>query len=195
MHSRRLACLFLGIWLGASLLMAWVATENFRNVDRLLAKPSPAAILSIKPLGPAAARLLLRYQVSEQNRRLFQAWGTIQLIAGAGFFLFLLFGTREGKYPLMLVVLMLCVVILQLFALVPSMVAVGRLIDFAPPDQLTGERSRFWVLHTMYVITEVFKWGLGLFLGLRLARRRGRSGNTGQNLDPIDKANHRHVNR
>ena len=195
MHSRRVACFLLGIWLGAAILVAWVATENFRTVDRLLAKPSPAALLSIKTLGPAAARMLFRYQASELNRWLFQAWGTLQLFAGAGFFLFLLFGTREGKYPLILVLVMVCVVILQLFVMVPAMTSLGRLVDFLPPDQLPGERNRFWVLHTMYVISEVFKWGLAVFLAVRLSRRQGRSGDARQNFDSVDKADHRHVNR
>jgi len=175
--------------------MAWVAMENFRSVDRLLAKPSPAALLSIKTLGPAGARLLLRYQVSEQNRWLFEAWGTVQLIGGAAFFLFLLFGTREGKYPLILVLVMLAVVLLQLFLLTPAMVSLGRLVDFLPPDRPSGERNRFWVLHSAYVIMEVFKWAVALLLGARMARRRGgRLRNAGEDLDVVDKANHRHVN-
>jgi len=195
MHSRRVACFLLGIWLGAAILMAWVATENFRSVDRLLAKPSPAALLSIKTLGPAGARMLFRYQVSEYNRRLFEEWGTVQLIGGAGFFLFLLFGTREGKFPLILVLVMWAVVLLQLFLLTPAMISLGRLVDFLPPDLPSGERNRFWVLHSGYAITEAFKWAVALLLGARLMRRRGRSGDARENLDVVDKANHRHVNR
>lgn len=143
MHSRRVACFLLGIWLGAAILMAWVATENFRSVDRLLAKPSPAALLSLKTLGPAGARMLLRYQASEQNRWLFEAWGTVQLIGGSGFFLFLLFGTREGKYPLILVLVMLAVVLLQLFLLTPAMISLGRLVDFLPPVNPRGSAPGF----------------------------------------------------
>jgi hypothetical protein len=195
MHSRRVACFFLGIWLGASLLIAWAAAENFSAVDRLIAKPSPAALLSIKTLGPAGARLLLRYEASEFNRWLFHAWGTIQLIGGAGFFLFLLFGTREGKYPLVVVLLMLGVVVLQLFLLSPAMISLGRLTDFLPPNQPSGERNRFWVLHTAYVSFEALKWALALLLGATLVRRRGSSRDTRQNFDRVDKANHRHVNR
>jgi hypothetical protein len=180
--------------LGAAILMAWVGTESFRSVDRVLAKPSPSALLSIKALGPAGAQLLLRYQVSEQNRWLFEAWGTVQLIGGAGFFLFLLFGTREGKYPLILVLLMLLVVLLQLFLLTPAMISLGRLVDFLSPNQPSGERNRFWVLHTEYGIAEVLKWVVGLLLGVRLMRRRGRSGDAREYLDVVDKADHRHVN-
>ena len=51
--------------------MAMVATQNFRSVDRLLAKPAAPAAQDISKLGHAAARDLLRYQVSEQNRASF----------------------------------------------------------------------------------------------------------------------------
>ena len=190
-----MACFFLGIWLGASVLVAWVATENFLAVDRLLAKPGPAALLSIKSMGPEAVRLLLRYQASEQNRWLFHKWGELQLIGGAGFFLFLLFGTREGKLPLILVLLMLCVTAIQLWAFVPTMTALGRLVDFLPANQMTGERNRFWLLHTAYVIAEVCKWGAGSFLIVRLAHRHGASRDVRKKLDVVDKADHRHVNR
>jgi len=175
--------------------MAWVATQNFSAVDRLLAKPSPAALLSIKTLGPTAARLLLRYQVAEENRRLFRAWGAAQLIGGAGFFLFLLFATREGKYPLIMVLLMLGMVGMQLFLLMPALISLGRLIDFLPPNQPSGESNRFWVMHTAYVLTEALKWALALVLGAMLARRRGRSDDSRQNFDRVNKADHRHVNR
>ena len=73
MHYRRFACFLLGAWLAAGLFMAMVATQNFRSVDRLLAKPSAAAAQQLHKLGPAG-RSLLRYQVSEQNRWFFETW-------------------------------------------------------------------------------------------------------------------------
>src|SRR5579872_6721125 len=114
MASRRAACFFLGAWLGAALLVAWIAAENIRSVDRLLARPSPAAAPSIRALGAAGAQVLLHYAAWEQNRWLLRAWGAVQLIGGSAYFLFLLFGTREGKLPLALVIGMLGMVLLQL---------------------------------------------------------------------------------
>src|ERR1035438_7375562 len=35
MHSRRLACLLLGLWFGGGAFMQWISTENYRAVDRL----------------------------------------------------------------------------------------------------------------------------------------------------------------
>src|ERR1035441_1442758 len=100
MNSRRLACFLLGIWMGGGLLMLWVAAESFGSVDRLLAQPHPVATAQFKALGRADARLLLRYQVAEQNRWYFQTWETAQIVIGVLFFFFLLFLTRENKFAL-----------------------------------------------------------------------------------------------
>src|SRR5829696_8706996 len=111
MHARRMACFFLGLWLAGGLFMAWVATQNFRQVDRLLSREDPNATLRLKPLG-ADARLILRYQASEQNRWYFRRWETIQILGGGGFFLVMLFGSRENKFVLLGALLMLALVAL-----------------------------------------------------------------------------------
>jgi hypothetical protein len=78
MHFRRLACFLLGGWLAGGFFMAAVATQNFRSVDRLLAKPAPLAREQVDKLGGISARALLRYQVAEQNRVYFETWGVVE---------------------------------------------------------------------------------------------------------------------
>src|SRR3954462_14937114 len=99
MHARRLACFLLGLWLAGGLFMAWVATQNFREVDRLLSREDPAATLRLQPLG-AEARTILRYHASEMNRWLFRNWEIVQLVFGTAFFFVMLFGSRENKFVL-----------------------------------------------------------------------------------------------
>jgi len=175
--------------------MLWVAAESFGSVDRLLARPPPVATAQFKALGRADARLLLRYQVAEQNRWYFQTWEEAQIVIGALFFFFLLFATGESPFALLLVLLMIAGVLAQRFLLTPGMISLGRMIDFASPNALTGERTQFWVLHSWYWGVELVKWALGLALAVRLiSRRGGRSGNARQHFDMVDKANYRHVN-
>jgi hypothetical protein len=175
--------------------MLWVAAVSFSSVDRLLAQPHPVATAQFKALGRADARLLLRYQVAEQNRWYFATWETVQIVTGALFFFFLLFLTRENKFALLLVLLMIAAVLVQRFLLTPGMISLGRMIDFAPPNALPGERAQFWVLHSWYWGAELAKWALGLALAARLILRRGgRSGDARQKFDVVDKANYRHVN-
>ncbi|MGA2593273.1 MAG: hypothetical protein ABSH32_25435, partial [Bryobacteraceae bacterium] len=95
MHFRRFACFLLGAWLACGLFMAMVATQNFRSVDRLLAKPAAPAAQQVARLGRDAARTLLRYQVSEQNRWYFETWGILETAIGVLLLLVLIFGSTE----------------------------------------------------------------------------------------------------
>jgi hypothetical protein len=174
--------------------MAWVAAESFSSVDRLLARPHAVATAEFKELGRADARLLLRYQVAEQNRWYFEAWETTQIVMGMLFFFFMLFATRENKFALFLVLLMIAGVLVERFLLTPGLISLGRMIDFVPPDADSGERTQFWVLDSWYWGVELAKLILGLALAARLvSQRSGRSGDARQQFDMVDKANHRHV--
>jgi len=197
MHARRLACFFLGLWLAGGLFVAWVATQNFRSVDRMLSGANPAATLQLKPFGQEA-RMILRYHASELNRYYFARWETYQLLFGSFFFCVMLFGSREGKFTLVGVLLMLLLVALQRFIVTPEITALGRLIDFVPADQPSPERNRFWVVHMAYTGVEVGKWILALVLTGQLVfsrRRSGRSRDSRSNLDRVNKADYRGVNR
>jgi hypothetical protein len=175
--------------------MTWVAAESFSSVDRLLARPHPVATAEFKALGRAEARLLLRYQVAEQNRWYFETWEIAQIIMGALFFFFVLFATEENKFALFLILLMIAGVVIQRALLTPAIVSLGRLIDFVPPDTSSGEGTQFWVMHTWYWGVELGKWSLCLALAARLiSHRQGRSGNARKEINLVDKANHRHVN-
>jgi hypothetical protein len=174
--------------------MAWVSAESLDSVDRLLDRPHPVASAQFKLLGRPEARLLLRYQVSEQNRWYIENWEVMQIIIGMLFFFFMLFATRENKFALFLVLLMMAGVVIQRFLLTPNMVSLGRMIDFVPPEAPSGERTQFWVLDSWYWGVELGKLGLGLVLAARLAVRHSpRSADAWQQFDMVDKANHRHV--
>jgi hypothetical protein len=136
-----------------------------------------AAAAQIAKLGPDAARVLLRHQVSEQNRWYFETWGLI----GAG--------DRRGA------------------AADPAFrqhrkefLPAGCAADAADRHRATirvdaadgvpgahhrldshrpavAERSRFWMLHNAFVGLELLNWALGVFLtGKLLFRRRRRPG-------------------
>ena len=147
------------MWLAGGMFMAWVATQNFREVDRLLSRADPVATLRLKPLG-ADARMTLRYQASEQNRRLFRDVGNGPDSIRGFLLLLMLFGSRENKFTLFGVLLLVALVLVQRFVLTPELIALGRLIDFVPPEIRSPERSKFWVIHTAYSGVELLKWAL-----------------------------------
>jgi hypothetical protein len=196
MHSRRLACFLLGIWFAGGVFTQWISTENFRAVDRLVDHPNPVAILQFRNLGTTSARLLLRYQAAEQNRFYFESWEVLQMMLASLFFFFLLFGTREDKYSLLMALLMLIAVLAQRFVLTPELTSFGRLLDFAPPGVYIPERRKVTIVQSAYNAVELTKLGLGVLLGARLILgRRRRSSDVRQELDLINKANYRHIDR
>ena len=76
----RLALLLAGAWLGALVLSWFVATANFRVVDRVLhppVRPELEERLALVP--PGFRREALRHLASEVNRALFRGFGLAQL--------------------------------------------------------------------------------------------------------------------
>ena len=66
MQFHRLASFIIGIWLGVSVFMDFVAIQNFQNVNRVLGSMDVRAVETAKKVGdPDAARLLLRYSAGE----------------------------------------------------------------------------------------------------------------------------------
>jgi hypothetical protein len=185
------------LWLAGGMFMAWVATENFRSVDRLLNSPNPVASLEFRTLGPQASRLLLRYAASEQNRYLFENWEIVQIMLGILFFLFMLFGTHEGKFSLIAALLLLAIAASQRLILTPELIAIGRTIDFVPSDSQSGARTKFMLLHYGYEGVEVFKWVVVLALAGRLiiSRRRSASAEEKQQLELLKRTTTRPAGR
>ena len=200
MHSRRFACLLLGMWLAGGLLVTWLVSENARTVDRLLAEPDPAATLRIKLLGPTEAGMLLRYEAAELTRHELSRWQFAQIGFGAFFFSFLLFGTSEGKFSLTLsLVLVLCVAV-QRFVIWPELVGLSRLTDFLPANAGGGYRTKLLVIQGAFIGVEIGKWVVMSVLAAMLishgrGRSRGRSGGSWNKFNVVNKTDNSHIDR
>ena len=169
MHVHRLATFLLGAWLGASLFMVMVATQNFRAVDRLLASPAPEAAERIHTLGGKdAARMFLRYHSSELNRFYFANWEWAQIALGLAL---LVARWRGGVTDRLLCLAMLAIVLAGRWVLTPEITLVGRAIDWISPAASDPRRDYFWKLHGIYSFLEVTKQLLGLALTIRLIRQ------------------------
>ena len=216
MHTRRLASFILGAWLLGSLFMAFLATQSFKNVDRILNSPPPAVAKYIEDVGMDVTRLLLRYQSSELNRFFFEAWGVVQLGIGAAFLAACLLTAHRSKFLIFASVGMILLVAYNTFYVLPTMVSLGRSFDFLPPTAAPQDRENFQDYHVMYSVGEVIKLLLGVALAARLLfdrygwkqklmpvvpgrnmHRRRRStpkGKTADAVDPVDHAQDSHVN-
>src|SRR5664279_4497832 len=131
MRSRRIACLLLGFWMGAGLWMQWVASENTSGAENLLMRPSVDAAAYLKTLGRAQIGPLVQYLAAEENRALYETWGMVQIVLSGLFFFFLLFGTRLGKAPLAMALLLFLIAVAERVVVTPGMSMVGRATDFA----------------------------------------------------------------
>ena len=194
MHFRRLASFLLGVWIGGSFFMTVVATQNLRLVDRQLATPG-ASGKALEALGPQTGRRVLRHYASELNRSYFVAWEWAQVGIGGLFLITLLAGGRETPFTLGAAAAMLSIVLLFRFVLTPQITELGRMLDFQPPNSISPERSRFWSFHNAYTSLELVKWALGLGLMLKFAIARRRSADVADDIDAIEKAHYRHVDR
>ncbi len=72
--------------------MFFVATQNFRTVDRVLDRPTSQAAGPLRAVAHDPLRMLLRHLSSELNRLYFLTWGGAQLVLGVT-----LFWTLRGK--------------------------------------------------------------------------------------------------
>jgi len=194
MHHTRIAAFLLGAWLLGSLFTAFVATRNFHTVDAVLGAPPPEASKMIQTLGHANARQLLRHLAGEENRGLFEAWELTQLVLGTALTGFLLFGVKK-RLLAGLAGAMLIVTLFQHFKITPEMLWMGRSIDFLPGTTESQARDQFWKLHGIYSGIEVVKMLLAVITAGFLFSMRRRRLRQPVEIDPVDYANHRHVNR
>lgn len=195
MNSRRLACLLLGAWIAASLFMTWIATENFRSVDRMLHDPTAGSVAQMKQFGYDGVRQLLRYQVGELNRFYFYHWEMAQMAIGLLLFGILLFGTDAGKYTISLPLLMLLLVALAHWAITPYVASMGKSLDFLPASERLREEVRFRALHQAYGGIEILKLILSFVLAGLLVVHRGTRRKLRKKVDAVDYPDHGHINR
>jgi len=194
MHHARIAAFLLGAWLMGSLFMAYVATGNFATVDQVLKAPSLEAEKMIQTLGNENARHLLRYLAGEENRGFFETWEIAEMIIGVGLAAFLILGLKQ-RLSAALTAAIIILTGFQHFKITPEMVWLGRSIDFIAWTADSQARSQFYKLHAAYGIIEGAKLLLMLVVAgflFTMSRRRSRQR---VEVNAVDYADHRHVDR
>ena len=173
--KQRWALVAMGAWLAGTVCMSIVATENFYTIDRLLAgSPNGSFTAAVQQLGPPQARDLLRYLSSELNRLYFQMWNVAQLVLGV-LVLWLVAGSSQqdpasARRVVRGVIAMLAIVVAMLVWLTPSIVSLGRSLDFVPRDPAPPGMQRFWVLHAAYTSLEMLKLVVGIVVTWWIAK-------------------------
>ena len=167
MQFHRLASFIIGIWLGVSVFMDFVAAQNFKAVNRAMVTDDVRAVDTVKKIGgPEVERQLFRYFAGEINRYLFEQWEWAELMLGLILLMVLLFGRTYQKLAMALCFAMMLLVAGQRFKLTPMITRLGRELEFSE-----SASRRFAAYHALYGYSELAKLGLGLVLVGRLLIR------------------------
>jgi hypothetical protein len=165
----RLLLVVAGLWLGMLVASWYMATANFRAVDRVLGpegRPELAARLGSVPADDR--RVVLRHVVGEINRRMFVTWAVVQAALGA---FALAAAWRLAGAPRLLASAALLLVVVQLVVLTPAIASVGRAIDFVPRPLPADVGRRFAVLHSAYAGADLVKAVVVALLAWSVGRR------------------------
>jgi len=161
----------MGAWLMGTVFLWVVATENFRRVDTVLGSPHSEFHQRLEPLPAGEARVVLRFLASELNRFYFAVWGWSQLILG-GVVLILSWRLSVDRLDLGLVGAMWVLSAILTLWVMPSIIEIGRQVDFIPRSPPPPQMDAFWRYHLAYTLTDLVKFGAGLFWLLRTGLKR-----------------------
>lgn len=160
----------LGGWLVGTIVIGFVAAENFWIIDRLLLTSlHPAFHKDVGMLPAGEARALLRYVASEQNRFFFVWWGWAEALLGV---ILLVMAAQSGSGRLLLGFgVMLIIVAVGQFYLTPRLVEMGRTLDFVPRQPPPPNLATFGWLHAAYSVMDLIKLIIGGWMGWLLLRQ------------------------
>lgn len=168
--SARSALLFvLGLWLGCTVFMWLLATQNFAVVEAIQDSDNTGLASTTSGLSPENLRLVLRFQASEVNRLFFNGWGWAQLTVAA-LAIILAWRAKLNRATLLLIAIMAVIVVALQACIVPETIRLGRLLDFVPREPAPPEAAPFWRLHHTYTGLDMLKFLLGLAVAWFTAR-------------------------
>lgn len=161
----------LGAWLAETIGLWIAAGQNFGLVDRLLEDGAAEFHRRVALLEPETARQVLRYFASEVNRLYFQIWNVVQMALGATAVL-LVYRANLGRAPLILAGTALAIVALLTAVVMPTIIRIGRSLDFLVRQPPPAELATFGAWHGTYVLLDFVKaLALGALFVLLLRSR------------------------
>src|SRR5688572_14259617 len=161
----------MALWLAGTVFIAIVATQNFYTIDRLLTD-SPNGVFrhAVDTMTQTpTVRELLRYLASELNRLYFQYWNLAQLPLGI-LALWLVSKLPNSRHATWEIAAMLGVVLFLMLGVTPSILNVGRSLDFVPPGSVPADTRTFALLHTAYAVFTLINIVLGVLVILWLQK-------------------------
>lgn len=195
--------MILGLWLGGSLVFAWMTASGMSTAGTALNNLGPKGQMAIGIVGQDSARQLAKFVVAEVNRDFSYGWGWMQIAFGIVLFFAVTFSTNGNKTLMGLAGAMLAMALVEHLSAAPNIAALGRVIDFSRVHEFERERRALSVYQNAYLLLEVVKFGCGIAVGAILVmssgveskRRRRRRSRVGDELDEVNHAHHGRVDR
>lgn len=194
MHTRRAITFLLGIWFATVISVGLVATNNFSVALSVAKTPPIEAARAVGEMGETMTEQLFRFLAAETNRKLFEVSGLLE-IGLLALLLGILLVQKYGNRMTVLAGMLMLAALASHFLLTPQVVSLGRILDFRAAGTMLDERSRFANMHMAFGILGLFRlaiagWLTGILLvrGPNSRRRRGE-------IDEVDHADNRHINR
>ncbi len=162
----RLLLWVLGGWFLLTVSVGYVATANFSQLEPERLRGAETVL---ERLGDNKASSL-RYVASELNRHYFSVYGWANLTLAA--VALLLFATSAGKTRWRTAALVTCFIIAAggVFYLTPTLIELGRQIDFVPRSRASEELRQFYLLHGLNEGLELLKLALLTGVSVSLVR-------------------------
>lgn len=197
MRARRLITFLLGIWLTGLCGTAFLASKNFETTKQVLESSPQEGRKLIEQLGESSSEQLLRFQVAEANRAMFEGWGALELglLVSLGLLIVL---RHDSKTAIAVAVAALVVSAWSYFLLTPQLISIGRILDFPTPEYHAQYRLQFAGVHRMYGIAGVLRMACGAVLVFLLLRRGDEAKlrrRKSDKVDAINKTDYSHINR
>jgi len=163
-RSQTMAAALLGMWLGWTLFMFFVAGVSFSTAERILRNPNPPFSHATQALSTEGTRSLFRYFAAELNRRVFAAYGWGEIVLGTVLLWILNLQNPRDAVSLALAGALLSIAVTLGLIVTPQIAELGRTLDFIPRNPPPPGFAQFRSLHRSYAILETTKFVLGMAL-------------------------------
>jgi hypothetical protein len=166
MHNRRFAALLIGGWLMGTVLVWFAASQNLRQVERLLAVPPPEIAMDLA--GGDASGRVLRYNAREVNRRLAETWDSLELGIAAALLATAFFTAHRSRTTMLAASLLTATAAASTFYLTPSMNELARWLAFVPAGSAPLQSERLLLLTFWHRVIDVVQLAMALLISARL---------------------------
>lgn len=157
-----------GGWFFLTVSVGYVAIANF---SQLKPERLPEAETVLGQFGDAKAKArTLRYVASELNRHFFSVYGWANLMLAAVALVLVSTSPRKSRWRTFAILACFAIAAIGILYLTPTLIDLGRQIDFVPQEQMPEPVGQFYLFHRLNEGLELLKLVLLTGVSVSLVR-------------------------